>query len=99
MVRTEHYSRVLPAQNRIPLLGVSMITLALSSSLMAAGLHPDSVLSGLNHLTSFNLQSLTSFANHLPLQALLFTGFISTDIVLLIEIMALKVKHSAFQVV
>lgn len=90
IVRTEHYSRILPANCRLSLLGVGMLTVAAGSSLLACGIHPDYVLSGIQHLDSLTPQSLISWASLLPGKALLFTGFISTDVVLLIELTALQ---------
>jgi len=90
IVRTEHYSRILPAKSRLSVLGVGMLTVALGSSLLACGIHPDYVLSGIQQLDSLTPQSLISWASLLPGKALLFTGFVSTDVVLLIELTALQ---------
>lgn len=92
ILRTEHYSRILPPKSRLSVLGVGMITVAIGSSLLACGIHPDHVLSSIQQMDTLNLQSLISWASLLPGQALLFTGFISTDIVLLIELTALQVS-------
>lgn len=90
IVRTEHFSRILPAKSRLSVLGVGMLTVAVGSSLLACGFHPDYVLSSIQQLDSLSPQSLISWASLLPGKALLFTGFISTDIALLLELTALQ---------
>jgi len=68
-----------------------MSTIALGSCLAALAAHPEQLMAFLDHARDLSPQSFVSWLDGLPTKALLFTGFISTDLVLLIEFIALKV--------
>jgi len=84
--RTEHYCRKLPRSAMMPVLATSMATTAVLGGVLAAGTHPAQVAATLHSLlmpTSW----MTTF--QIPMKELLYTGLLSTDLVLLIEMMAL----------
>ncbi|CAD7701511.1 unnamed protein product [Ostreobium quekettii] len=84
--RTEYYCRKLPRSTMMPMLATSVVTTAVLGSVLAAGTHPTQVAATLHSLlmpTSW----MTTF--HIPMKELLYTGLLSTDLVLVIEMMAL----------
>lgn len=96
VVRTEHYSRLLPSKNCLSLLGLSMLSVASLSTLMTGILHAEvikeSITGILQSPDSLSMESIISSFSFVPGKALIYTGLISTDVVLLIELLALKVR-------
>eukprot|EP00210_Caulerpa_lentillifera_P005199 g4967.t2 len=94
VVRTEHYSRLVPSRSCLPLLGLSMLSVASLSTLMTGVMHADTITEAVKSVLqcpdSFTIKSLISDFSFVPGKALLYTGLISTDVVLLIELIALK---------
>lgn len=97
VVRTEHYSRLLPSKNCLSLLGLSMLSVASLSTLMTGIMHAEvikeSITGILQSPDSLSMESVISSFSFVPGKALLYTGLISTDVVLLIELLALKVRY------
>ncbi|CAD7702600.1 unnamed protein product [Ostreobium quekettii] len=84
--RTEHYCRLLPRSAMMPVLATSVATTAVVGSVLAAGTHPTEVASALHSLL---LPTSWMSTFHIPMKELLYTGLLSTDLVLLIEMVAL----------
>ena len=66
------------------------MTVAIGSTAMMMAMHPESFILGIQHLNNWSLQSAATWIQQIPKEALIFTGFVSTDMVLLSELMALK---------
>lgn len=87
ILRTEHFSRCLPRSTNLSLLSASLITTAVMGGLLTAVTHPREVASTLHSLL-IPTEWLSSF--RFPyVKELLYTGLLSTDLVLLIEMVAL----------
>lgn len=95
MFRTEHWSRVLGKDAAFQLMSVVLTTTALLSTIAAAAAHPSETaallksitvdLSG-EHGSTFPLENFAS----IPWAEVLYTGFLTTDVVLLMEVVALQ---------
>jgi drug/metabolite transporter (DMT)-like permease len=85
MYRTEHWSRVLGKDNAFALMSVVLTTTAVLSTLAAAVTHPGESL----HLLETLLANSTGSMD-IPWKEVLYTGFLTTDVVLLMEVVALN---------
>lgn len=85
MYRTEHWSRVLGKDNAFALMSVVLTTTALLSTLAAAVTHPGESLHLLETLLANSTESMD-----IPWKEVLYTGFLTTDVVLLMEVVALN---------
>ncbi|GMH36362.1 hypothetical protein BSKO_04230 [Bryopsis sp. KO-2023] len=81
IIRTEKYSKEMP-NSSMQLLGTSLITTCVVSSLLAVGTHPSETLSLIQNFSP-------AVVSGVPWNEVFYTGVMSTDIVLLIELVAL----------
>ncbi|KAK9816430.1 hypothetical protein WJX72_000116 [[Myrmecia] bisecta] len=84
--RTEHFSRVLPQGSTLKLMSVIMATIAVMSASAALLLHPHETEHVLSHISSLP-QMIAD--GHIPWMAIFYTGLLSTDVALWIEVIAL----------
>lgn len=82
MFRTEHYARVLGKDSSFELMGMVLATTAAITTGAAVGTHPALLAS----IGSFQVDQLTS----VPWAEVLYTGLLTTDVVLLMEVFALQ---------
>lgn len=91
MYRTEHWSRVLGKDNAFALMSVVLTTTAILSTLAAALTHPGESLHLLGTLLGNSTESMKDLPwNEIPWKEVLYTGFLTTDVVLLMEVVALN---------
>lgn len=88
MFRTEHWSRILGHRNAFPLMSVVMATTAVIST-VAAGLTHTHEITALVHGIVEN-GPLTLGSYDIPWAEVLYTGILTTDVVLLMEVVALQ---------
>lgn len=92
MFRTEYWSRVLGKDAAFQLMSVVLTTTALLSTITAAAAHPSEAASLMNSIIGngrdgiFSSDTVTS----IPWAEVLYTGFLTTDVVLLMEVVALQ---------
>lgn len=86
--RTEHYSRVLGRRQTIPLMSVVLATTAILSGLATLASHMDTVKEYI--LTQPGLLLAKSLASHVPWIEVVYTGLLTTDVALLMELVALR---------
>lgn len=101
MFRTEKTSRSLPEGSNLPYIAIILGTVAAVSCVSAAAVHwqdAAAALASLRHVLYGALDALgpsdTPVSGAQPLFELMYTSFCSTDLVLLIELVALQTVSS-----
>ncbi|GMH44806.1 hypothetical protein BSKO_12758 [Bryopsis sp. KO-2023] len=89
MIRTEAHSKALQAGSVLSVLGVATATTALVSTGIAISAHPGEALSLLHNLDNHTAYVTTSLAD-LPWPVILYTGALTTALVLFIEMTAFQ---------
>lgn len=92
IIRTESYTKSLSAKSSLPILAVATTTTAVISGILATATHPAQALHIMHQLSAHH--SLTPHLVHkilsLPWADILYTGVLSTSLVLVIEMFALE---------
>lgn len=91
LFRTEHFSRTLPSSKCTHLMAMSMLTTAVISIVGAAGIHHADIAMHMQKLAQLWSQISHS---HIPVTELLYTSWCTTDLVLLLEMVALQTVSS-----
>jgi drug/metabolite transporter (DMT)-like permease len=86
--RTEHYSRVLGRRQTIPLMSVVLATTAILSGLATMANHLDLIKE--YSLAHPGVLLAKSLAAHVPWVEVVYTGLLTTDVALLMELVALR---------
>lgn len=86
--RTEHYSRVLGRRQTIPLMSVVLATTAILSGLATLANHLDLIKE--YSLAHPGVLLAKSLAAHVPWVEVVYTGLLTTDVALLMELVALR---------
>lgn len=89
MFRTEYWSRVLGKDAAFELMSVVLTTTAFFSTLAAAAAHPSEAALLVKSLVDGGTPSSEYMAS-IPWGEVLYTGFLTTDVVLLMEVVALQ---------
>lgn len=89
MFRTEHWSRVLGQERAIPLMSVVLTTTAFASILAAGWTHADEIISIVQGITQSGSFAIPGEAS-IPWSEVIYTGILTTDVVLLMEVVALQ---------
>lgn len=85
--RTEHYSRVLGRRQTIPLMSVVLATTAVAAAVAAGASHVDELAGMASHVQA---TAAAIIASHIPWAQVLYTGLLTTDVALLMELVALR---------
>lgn len=85
--RSEEYMRALPPKSSLPLLAVTMMTVAVACNSAVLVTHLDDARMYLGHLKQL---VANAEATHVPVWQLLYTAWMTTDVALLIELLALQ---------
>lgn len=88
MFRTEHWSRILGHRNAFPLMSVVMATTAAISTVAACLTHTTEISTLIHGIVESGPLTLGSY--HIPWTEVLYTGILTTDVVLLMEVVALQ---------
>ncbi|GAB4815296.1 hypothetical protein N2152v2_002342 [Parachlorella kessleri] len=86
--RTEHWARTLGARRALPLMSVVLAVTMACSLGVAVFAHPGTALNLLEH--PWLAQGMWEGGPHFPWQAALYTGLLTTDVCLLLELTALR---------
>ncbi|KAI3430272.1 hypothetical protein D9Q98_004868 [Chlorella vulgaris] len=85
--RTEHHARKLGNSANLPLMSVVLTTTMLFAALAAGLTHPDAVMNMIHHpMVAENMLT----GGHLPWTQVFYTGLLTTDLALMMEIFALQ---------
>lgn len=90
MFRTEHWSRVLGKDSAFQLMSVVLTTTAILSTIAAAMSHPSETVAFGELFFSENSGITSDAFSSIPWAEVLYTGFLTTDVVLLMEVVALQ---------
>lgn len=91
MLRTEHYSRNIARDQTFPMMGIVVSTVAVTAIGASLITHSSEAMHYATHLDT--LPAVLSEL-HMPIVPLLFTSLLSTDLVLLLEIVAMQYVSS-----
>ena len=90
MFRTEYWSRVLGKDSAFQLMSVVLTTTAILSTIAAAVSHPSETVALAESFFSENVGVNSDAFSSIPWAEVLYTGFLTTDVVLLMEVVALQ---------
>jgi drug/metabolite transporter (DMT)-like permease len=85
--RTEHYSRILGSNQTVPLVSVVLATTAAIAVVLTAATSPDAAMM---LVTDPAAAATAAAAADIPWKEVLYTGFLTTDVALLMELVALR---------
>lgn len=90
MFRTEYWSRVLGKDSAFQLMSVVLTTTAFLSTLAAGVAHPSETVLFIKSIVDSGTNPSSEYMSSIPWGEVLYTGFLTTDVVLLMEVVALQ---------